>query len=56
MLPELDGHAEIEQIKLETPEKLYLDVGIGFRFWEVQIWVLSAPKLILVTSSVIKGF
>ncbi|NXC68589.1 DAAF1 factor, partial [Anhinga anhinga] len=25
LLPELDGHAEIEQIKLETPEKLYLD-------------------------------
>ncbi|XP_050760136.1 dynein axonemal assembly factor 1 [Gymnogyps californianus] len=25
MLPELDEYAEIEQIKLETPEKLYLD-------------------------------
>ncbi|XP_009576605.1 PREDICTED: dynein assembly factor 1, axonemal [Fulmarus glacialis] len=25
MLPELDKYAEIEQIKLETPEKLYLD-------------------------------
>ncbi|NXN65572.1 DAAF1 factor, partial [Himantopus himantopus] len=25
VLPELDEHAEIEQIKLETPEKLYLD-------------------------------
>ncbi|KAM9288768.1 dynein axonemal assembly factor 1 [Morus bassanus] len=25
MLPELDEHAEIEQVKLETPEKLYLD-------------------------------
>ncbi|XP_064315373.1 dynein axonemal assembly factor 1 isoform X3 [Phalacrocorax carbo] len=25
MLPELDEHAEIEQIKQETPEKLYLD-------------------------------
>uniref|UniRef100_A0A8C8AFL2 Dynein axonemal assembly factor 1 n=1 Tax=Otus sunia TaxID=257818 RepID=A0A8C8AFL2_9STRI len=25
MLPELDEYAEVEQIKLETPEKLYLD-------------------------------
>ncbi|XP_051485197.1 dynein axonemal assembly factor 1 isoform X2 [Apus apus] len=25
MLPELDEHAEMEQIKLETPEKLYLE-------------------------------
>lgn len=54
MLAELNDYAEIEQIKLETPEKLYLDVRIGFRFWQVRIWVLSAPKLILITSWLIK--
>ena len=54
MLPELGECAEMEQIKLEAPEKLYLDVCIGFRFWDVQIWVLFAPKLILVTSWLIK--
>lgn len=31
MLPERDEYAEIEQFKLETLEKLSLDVCIGFR-------------------------
>lgn len=34
--PELDEYAETEQIKLETLEKLYLDVCVGFNLWEVQ--------------------
>lgn len=32
ILPELDQYAETEQTKLDTLEKLCLDVGIGFRF------------------------